>query len=128
MTDILRIVAIGVTGALCALVLRRHLPDTALTIALITGAMLMALVLRGISSLREFLDELTALSGLSPAVLSPLLRTVGIALVCKTAAELCRDAGEGGIAAAVETAGAVSALCVALPLLRSVVTLVSSLL
>lgn len=128
MTDILRIVAIGVTGALCALVLRRHLPDMALTIALITGAMLMALVLRGISSLREFLDELTALSGLSPAVLSPLLRTVGIALVSKTAAELCRDAGEGGIAAAVETAGAVSALCVALPLLRSVVTLVSSLL
>ena len=68
---------------------------------------------------RALADELGELIGLSPAVLAPVLKTVGIAILTRIAAELCRDAGEGGIAAAAETAGAAAAVLAALPLLRS---------
>ena len=67
-------------------------------------------------------------AGLSPAVLAPVLKTVGIAILTHISAEVCRDAKESGIAAFVETAGAAVALCVALPLLRAVLDTVTGLL
>ena len=53
---------------------------------------------------------------------------VGIAILTRVTAEVCRDAGEGGIAAFAETAGAAMALSVAVPLLRAVLETVTGLL
>lgn len=53
---------------------------------------------------------------------------MGLALVTKLAAALCRDAGEGSLAAFVEVAGAAAAVLVALPLLKMVLQLVMGLL
>ena len=72
--------------------------------------------------------QLGEAAGLSPAVLAPVLKTVGIAILTHISAEVCRDAKESGIAAFVETAGAAVALCVALPLLRAVLDTVTGLL
>ena len=68
------------------------------------------------------------MAGLSPAVVAPVLKTVGIAILTHIAAQVCKDAGEGGIAAVTETAGTALSLCAALPLLRAVLDTVSALL
>ena len=81
----------------------------------------------GIRGTRVLLEELSALAGLSPAVLSPVVKTVGISILTRISAELCRDAGEGGIASFVETAGAALALCVSVPLLRAVLNALNGL-
>ena len=52
-----------------------------------------------------------------------LLRILAAALVTRFCADLCRDGGSQALAAAVETAGAVAALVIALPLLEAVVGL-----
>ena len=52
---------------------------------------------------------------------------IGPGMGCLTA-ELCRSAGEGGLAAAVETAGTVLALAVALPLVQGVMELMAEML
>ena len=70
-----------------------------------------------------FLAELGERSGISPELLVPLYKAVGIALVVRVGGSLCRDAGESALASVVETAGAVCALVVSLPLLRAVVSL-----
>ena len=56
------------------------------------------------------------------------LKTVGIAIVTKIGSDLCRDAGESALAAALEFAGTVCALLTALPLLRAVLELIGELL
>ena len=58
--------------------------------------------------------------GLSSDLLQPLLKTVGIALVSRTGAELCRDADQKAMASVVEAAGAFSAVVVSIPLLGAV--------
>ena len=60
-------------------------------------------------------------------LLTPLYKTVGIALVVKVGGGLCRDAGESALAAALEFAGTVCALLTALPLLRAVLELITEL-
>ena len=63
--------------------------------------------------------------GLSLIHISPLFKTVAIALISRTGADLCRDAGEGAMASLVETAGAFGAVVVSLPLFGAVWELLS---
>ena len=124
MPDMLKLAAIAVTAALCAVVVRKSAAELVAAIALAAGAILLGSVLSALEGVRAFMDELADLAGLSPALLAPVLKTVGISILTRFAAALCRDAGEGGIAAFVETAGAASALLVSLPLLRTVLDMV----
>ena len=113
-----RVAALCVTGAVLSLVIRQgsHVTGLLLTLGVTVTALLC--LLRASEEVFEFLWDLGAESGLSPAVLTPLYKTVGIALVVRTGGALCRDAEESALASAVETAGTVCALLTALPLLR----------
>ena len=120
MEDILKIAAAAVAAAVCAVVVKQRAQEVGLVLSLAAGAL--------VESVRALMDELGEAAGLSPAVLAPVLKTVGIAILTHISAEVCRDAKESGIAAFVETAGAAVALCVALPLLRAVLDTVTGLL
>ena len=128
MESVVRLAAAAVAAALCAVVVKQHAREVGAVLALAAGALLLGAALGAIEEVRALADELGELIGLSPAVLAPVLKTVGIAILTRIAAELCRDAGEGGIAAAAETAGAAAAVLAALPLLRAVLSTVTGLL
>ena len=128
MPDIVKIAAIAVCAALCAVVIKKNVPELGIVLALAAGAILLSCSLGALEGVRALMDTLADTAGLSPAVLAPVLKTVGIAILTRVAAELCRDAKESGIAAFVETAGAAAALFVALPLLETVLNMVTELL
>ena len=128
MESVVRLAAAAVAAALGAVVVKQHAREVGAVLALAAGALLLGAALGAIEEVRALADELGELIGLSPAVLAPVLKTVGIAILTRIAAELCRDAGEGGIAAAAETAGAAAAVLAALPLLRAVLSTITGLL
>ena len=128
MPVMLRLAAIAVAAALCAAVVRKGAAELGLVLAIVAGAILLSASLEALSSVRALMDLLSDTAGLSPAVVAPVVKTTGIAILTRLAAELCRDAKESGIAAFVETAGAACALCAALPLLETVLDMVTGLL
>ena len=119
--------ALCVIGALLAVVVRRGSPETALLVTLTAAAVVLLFLSGSLEELTDFLRELAENSGVSLALFGPLYKTVAIALVVKVGAGLCRDAGESALASVVETAGAVCALLVSLPLLRAVLELLMEL-
>lgn len=123
METVAQVTALCVVGALLALVLKKGTPEIALLLTLGAAVVVLLFLAGTIQELMAFLEELAEQSGVSPALFVPLYKTVGIALVVKVGSSLCRDAGESALAAVVETAGAVCALLVALPLLRAVLSL-----
>ena len=127
-TPALALAAMAVAGALCALVLRGSTPELALILSLVTGALLIWKSWSALVTVIDLMDELAAQAGLDSALLTPVLRTVGISILVHLSAQLCRDAGCGGIAGAVELAGALAALAAVSPLIRGVMELVGSLL
>lgn len=127
MADVLKVAALAITAALCATVVKKQARELGLVLALAAGALLLSYALHAIEGVRLFLDTLTEMAGLSPAVLAPVLKTVGIAIITRITAELCEDAGEGGIGSFVETAGAALALCVTVPLLQAVLSTLNGL-
>ena len=112
-----------VVCALLAVVVRRGSPETALLLAVAAAVVVLLAVGQALGEVTGFLTELGERSGVSPELFVPLYKAVGIALVVRVGGSLCRDAGESALASVVETAGAVCALVVSLPLLRAVVSL-----
>lgn len=128
MPDMVKIAAIAVAAALCAVVVKKNVAELGMVLALCAGAIILNCSLGALEGVKELMDTLADTAGLSPAVLAPVVKTVGIAVLTRVSAELCRDAKEGGIAAFVETAGAAAALLVSLPLLKTVLSMVTGLL
>lgn len=128
MESIVKIAAIAVTAALCAVVVKKQSPELGLVLGLVAGALILSFSLSALSSVKELMDTLADTAGLSPAVVMPVVKTVGIAIVTKLTAEVCRDAKEGGIAAFVETAGAAGAILVCIPLMEAVLNMILELL
>ena len=128
MSEIGRVAAVAVVAALCAVLTRKAAPECAIALALAAGAMILAFCGGALSSVLDFLDDLAQTGGLSQSVVTPVVKTAGIAVVTKIAAEICRDAQEGGLAGTVETAGTILALLTAVPLLTAVLSTLEGLL
>lgn len=123
-----KIAAIAVVAALCAVVVKKQTPEIGLALVLLAGALILSMAMGALNGVVELMYTLSETAGMSPAVLSPVLKTVGIAIITHIASEVCRDAGETGLAAFTETAGAATALLVCLPLLKTVLTMLTELL
>lgn len=126
--DMIALGAAGVAAALCAVVVRQKAPEIAVVLGAAACVLLLWNTLPLLETIWDVLEELAEVAEISPTVLRPMFQTVGLALVTKLAAALCRDAGEGGIASFVEVAGGAAAVLVALPLLKMVLQLVMGLL
>ena len=63
--------------------------------------------------------------GLDSALYLPVCKAVGVAVVVRITAALCRDAGQSVLAAKMEIAGAVLTLSVCLPLFEQVLDLIT---
>jgi len=121
--ELMKVAAFCAACLLPVLTLRKNAPEQAM---LLTIAVLAAAAARCLGLAAPLLREVEALfdrAGMETAYVSVLLRTVAAALVTRLCADLCRDGGSQALAAAVETAGAVASLLIALPLLEAVVGL-----
>lgn len=120
--------AVAVTAVVLGTVLRRQTPELALLLVVCAGVWMVSRVAVGLSAALALMDELARLSGLSEELLEPVVKTVVLSILTRLTAEICRAAGEGGVAAFVETAGTVLALVAALPLVRAVAVLMAEML
>ncbi len=123
-----RLTAVGATAAVLCAVLRKNTPELSLLLALAAGIWMLFLTADTLSQGLEVLRELTALTEAEDELLRPVVKVVALSLLTRITAEICRSAGEGGIAAFVETGGTVLALGVALPLIRAVIVLMGEML
>ena len=110
-----------------ALLLKRSNAELALCLGLGAAAVILLSVLGLASGLAEAAARARELSGLSPALYSPIMKCVGIGLICALGSEACKDAGSSQLASAVELAGAAAALVCALPLMSALLDTVEGL-
>lgn len=99
-----------------------------MALILLGAALILGQSMGAITQVKDMMEQMREAAGLSPAVVTPVIKTVGVAILSRFAAEICKDAGEGGLAVCVETAGAAVALLLALPLLQTVFSMLMGLL
>ena len=118
MEMVFRAAVVCVLAALLELLLKKGTPETAMALTAGAAALVFLLLAVQMEELMDLLREMEAGTGLDRELLTPLYKTIGIALVVRIGSGLCRDAGESALAATLETVGTVCALLAAAPLLR----------
>lgn len=126
--SMLQISAAALAGTLCLVTLRSQNSAFTMLVAIATCGVILLGVAALLRDLLTFLRQLAVLAEVDTALLTPVLKTAGIAAVTGLTAQITRDSGSGSIAMAVELCGTVCALYAALPLLEAVLGLLSELL
>ena len=128
MSDAVKVAGAGIIAAVCAMTVRKQTPELAVLLTVCAGVLILLGCSGALASVTEFMDELVEVGGLSPGIIAPVAKVTGIAIITRLSADICKDAKEGALAAAVETAGTVFALLVVLPLMSAVLDLLKKLL
>ena len=115
-------------AAVCAMTVRKQTPELAILLTICAGALMLLYCSGAFAAVIQFMDELVEVGGLTPGIVAPVVKATGVAIITRLSADFCRDAKEGALAVAVETAGTVLALLVVLPLLSAVLELLNELL
>lgn len=126
MDIIIKVSAAALIAAIATLLIKSKNSEQAFMLGIAAAAVILIAVFGLMGEISDFLRELISLSGQSSAVFLPIVKCMGIAIITKLSFELCRDAGQAGIASAVEYAGAVAALYTVLPLLKTTIKLLVS--
>jgi len=125
---IIRVAIAGIVGSVLSLVLKRGAPEIGLILAIAASLLILIVGMELVSTILGFARVLQNAASLSPALLTPVFQTVGIGILTKLSADVCRDAGQGAIAGAVELSGTVAAIYIALPLMQTVFEMIGRLL
>ena len=124
-----KIGGIALTGLSALLILRAYKPEWAVFLRMAVTVVSLGLVLSLAGTVMASVTDLTAATGaLDGESWTILLKALGLAFLTETAASVCRDSGETGLAAWVETAGKLEILLLSFPLIRTVMDTVADLL
>lgn len=126
--QVVKMAAVGIVGAFAALLVKKSNPEQAMLICLAAAVAIFFLAVPAIDALFVYLDELTDATKLSRDILSPLFKTVGIAIITKLGVDICQEAGAKAAAGGLELAGSVAALVLAMPLFSAVLKMIEGLL
>lgn len=119
--DAVKVGGVALVGLTALVILRQWKPEWAVFLRLAVTVVSLGVILALLGGSLSYLRELTAgLGGDPTGMWEILLKAVGIAFLTETAAAICRDSGEGGLAGWVEMAGKLELLLLSFPLIRTV--------
>lgn len=107
---------LALLGAATTALLRSFRPELALIAAAISGMAVLLMVMGELSGVFDTLRAAAASFGINDGSFGALVKIVGVACLAQFGADVCRDAGESGIATRVEFCGRVLIVACAMPI------------
>lgn len=117
--NIFALCGFGVCAVCVTLVLKNSESRMAPLAAAAAGAVMLVYTVNNASPVFALAQSIAGESGMS-AYFALILKSLGIAVVCQLASEICRDLGENAMGGRIELAGKVAILLVSLPVIRRV--------
>lgn len=127
MEIIIKAVVIGVAGAVLTLIIKKTNPEISTVLTLTVCTVIMGMSMKVYSSVSEVLSLVELGSGFSSAYTAPVIKCVGIGITARLGSDLCKDSGQDAVASSVEICGAICALYVSLPLIKTMLRMIGEL-
>ncbi|NLW65738.1 MAG: hypothetical protein GXY26_05855 [Clostridiales bacterium] len=127
MEVLVKAVVIAITGALFILLIKRTNPEISTLLSLAVSALIIVLALRVYDEVSEVVQLAKLSMNIPKSYTEPVLKCVGIGITTRLGSDVCKDAGQSAVASSVEICGAVCAIFVALPLIKTFIRLIGEL-
>lgn len=121
---IFKAAATALFSAIVGLLIKRYNPEISVLLSACAVAVISIAALDFASELKTLVKTVKTLVGTSDMLITPILKCVAVAVVTKLTSELCRDSSQAASASAVELAGTLCAMSVAMPLIISALKLI----
>lgn len=123
-----RACGVGVLAALCLALIGKQSGGYGMAIRIGGATLLFGILAALLSGAIETLGELTVLADSSYAQegYSVMLKGLGVALLSRFCADICRDCGESGLASGVESVGRTVIFSLSIPMLVDAIRLAGS--
>lgn len=118
--DILKIAFLGITTALVYALIRQIKPEFAPLVVLGGSAVVLFMLSDSLLGVSGTVNEMMKLAGIEKDNVSILMKALGICVVTQFAADICYDNSCSSMAAAVELAGKIGAIALAVPMIKTV--------
>lgn len=116
--------AVCVSGCVLALVIKKSNPELSLALSVIAAAVVTALGASLLEDVLELAELARSTSGLSSAIVTPVIKCIGLGFITRLGSDMCKDAGQSAAASALELVGCAAALSTALPLFRTLLAMI----
>ena len=126
--EMMKIIGVGITGAVAAITVRQYKPEMAVPIGIATAAILFLMVLSQVGYVIDVIRMTADRLNLNPEYITAILKMIAVAYLAQIGAEICRDAGQNAIAAKIELAGKILIVVLSVPILLSLMNLLIGLL
>ncbi|MBO4472511.1 MAG: hypothetical protein J5765_01745 [Clostridia bacterium] len=126
--QIVRVIGVGLIGALVAGLLREEKSELYIFAVIACGALILIILL---SSLTEVISEFGMLigqSGVDESLFAGVLKIIGIGYITEYASSVCSDYGMSSIGNKLQLAGKVAIFFMTMPILSNLVGVISSML
>ncbi len=122
--EIFQIIGIGLTAAILSVLVKNQKPEISIYISLVAGITIFLFIATKLQSVIEILSQLAGRINIDSIYLTTILKIVGIAYIAEFGAQICKDVGEGVIAAKIEFAGKILIMVMAVPILVSLMDII----
>ena len=128
MEPLFRALALAIVGCIFILLLKPKAAEIGLMLSIGVSVLVFILGIELLRGIFDFINLLQNATNLSPEMIGPVMKVVGIGIVSRISADICKDAGQTAIGNVVELIGTITALFVSLPLMQTVFQMIGRLL
>lgn len=114
-----QICMIALIGVFLSLLIKDKNPTISVLLSVACGILILFSVSEDLSEIISFTEDMSVSSFLGNEIFPLLLKVTGIAYLVDFSADVCRDAGENGIAKKLEIAGKITIISLSLPVVTS---------
>lgn len=123
--SIFKIVGFGIIAVALIIILRNQRPEIALICVVASSVILLIFVFDEFKNIIGLLNTLISNSSIDGEFLKIILKVIGISYIVEFGRNICQDAGESSIASKIEIAGKVIIVSMSIPVISSLLEMVS---
>lgn len=128
MDDVIKIIGIGLISLIIIIIIKQYKPEFAIYVSIIAGVAIIYLIFNKLEGIINLLKTISNKSGINNEFLELLLKITGIAFLAEFAINLCKDSGEGAIASKIEMGTKVIIVSMSIPIISSLLEVITKLL
>lgn len=125
---VFQLVGIALITAVAALLLKGTKPELALAVTIAGSVILLLFAVELLRGTLSVFSEIASLTGIDAALVKTVLKMIGIGYLVEFSADILSDFGQSALAGKLVFCGKVVILLLAVPILQSVLSLITKLL
>lgn len=122
-----KVIGFGIIAVSLIIILKNQRPEIALMCVVASSVIILLFVFDELKSVIDLINSLMQKSSIDSTYIKIILKVIGISYIIEFGKDICKDAGESSIANKMEMAGKVIIVSLSIPVVASLIDIVTEL-